>query len=209
MSEAWSMDRRALLNHALMLAGASAAASVGFSPAALARAASQPTRFLSAGPYATLVAVADTMVPVTDTPGAVAAQVPETFDAMLANWAAPATRTIIVDALGRIDAAARTLTGKGFAALSPDERKAVLLAHDKAALAPAPLPPGTKESFFSRSAAVADPGYYRVKDLIISLYYSSEIGLTKELVYEHVPGEWVPSLKITPGMRPFATPGPF
>ncbi len=35
----------------------------------------------------------------------------------------------------------------------------------------------------------------------------SEIGMTQELVYEHVPGKWVPSLEMTPGMRPFASPG--
>lgn len=208
MSEAFDMDRRALLHHALLLTGATVAATAGFSPAALAKAAARPTRFLSAAPFATLVAVADTMIPVTDTPGAVAAKVPETLDAMLRNWAAPATRTLIVDGLGRIDAAARTQQGKPFAALSPDQRKAVLLAHDKAALAPAPLPPGAKDGFLTRVVGVADQGYYRLKDLVISLYYASEIGLTQELIYEHVPGQWVPSLKITPGMRPFAGPGP-
>ena len=55
--------------------------------------------------------------------------------------------------------------------------------------------------------SVADPGYHRIKTLVLSLYYNSEIAMTQELVYEHVPGEWVPSLEITPGMRPFAGGG--
>ncbi len=56
---------------------------------------------------------------------------------------------------------------------------------------------------------MVDNGYQRLKGLIVSLYYVSEIGMTQELVYEHVPGKWEPSLKLSDGMRPFASPGFF
>lgn len=209
MQDAFNMDRRAMLSHALLVAGASAAAVAGFTPEALAKAARQQKRFLAASPFAALGAVADTIIPVTDTPGAVAAQVPQKLDAMLSNWAAPATRTMLVEAIARIDAAAKAQKGKAFAALSPEERKALLIAHDKAALTAVPVPPGAKTGNpFAPYVSVADRGYYKLKELMISLYYASEIALTQEQVYEHVPGEWVPSLKITPGMRPFASVGP-
>jgi len=56
-------------------------------------------------------------------------------------------------------------------------------------------------------AHVVDNGYQLIKELVVALYYVSEIGMTQEQVYEHVPGKWVPSLKITGGVRPFASPG--
>lgn len=202
------IGRRALLQRALVLAGA--ASTVSFSAEALAAAASQPQRHLAKSAFAALSALADIMIPVTDTPGALAAQVPETLDAMLANWAAQETHELITTALVRLDAEAQAKTGKPFAALAAADRATFLTAHDKASLVPVPPPPGAKSANpFAPVISVVDNGYYRVKDLIITLYYSSEIALTQELIYEHVPGEWVPSLKITPGMRPFAGTGPF
>ena len=208
MIEGLHVDRRDLLGHALLLVGAAASAS--FSAEALAAAASGGKRYLAKSPFTTLSALADTMIPVTDTPGALAAGVPETLDAMLAHWASAPTRELITGGLARIDAAAIAQQGKAFAAIAPQDRLAFLVEHDKAALKAVPPPPGAKPAHpFAPLVSVADNGYHRLKDLVITLYYASEIGMTRELVYEHVPGEWVPSLKITPGMRPFAGTGPF
>lgn len=202
------LRRRALLAHALVLAGAAATATI--STEALAYGAKKPKRFLGKSAFATLSAACDTLIPVTGTPGALAAKVPQTFDALLANWASPATRELVSGALVRLEAAAKAQTGKSFARLPAAERSAFLAEYDKAALKAVPPPPGAKPAHpFAPLVSVADNGWHRVKDLSITLYYMSEIGLTEELVYEHVPGEWVPSLKITPGMRPFAGTGPF
>lgn len=206
MTDGLNMTRRNLLNHALVLAGGAAVAT--FSPDALARAARRPARFLGRSAFATLEAFADTMVPVTDTPGALAANVPATIDAMLRHWASPATRDLVTGALGRIDAAATAQQGKPFVALSPAERLALLTEHDKAALKAVPPPPGARSANpFSPLISVADNGYHKLRELTVTLYYASEIGLTQELIYEHVPGEWQPSITITPGMRPYASGG--
>lgn len=208
MLEQLDMDRRALLHRALLLAGATATA--GFSAEALAMAARRPVGFLGKDAMATLSAVADTMVPVTDTPGALAARVPALLDALLTSWAAPETRDMVRAALGRIDAMALAGKQKPFAALAPADRLSLLTEHDKAALKPVPPPPGVKSANpFAPVVSVADNGYHKLKELVVTLYYASEIGMTRELVYEHVPGEWVASLPITPGMRPFAGTGHF
>lgn len=207
MPDELSIKRRALLQGILAMAGAASTAS--FSLGALAKVAKSDKQFLDDSAFATLSAVADTIIPVTDTPGALAAGVPANLDALLLNWAAPATREMIVASLGRIDKAARKEQAKAFGELCADERKAFLIEYDKAALKSVPLPPDAPKTHpFSPPVSVVDNGYHRIKDLVISLYYISEIGLTQELVYEHVPGAWVPSLKITPGMRPFASGGP-
>lgn len=207
MTESYELNRRDLLRNILVLAGA--AATANFSLSALAEVVKGTEKFLDAAALETLSAIADTIVPVTDTPGALATEVPAKLDALLLNWAAPDTRDLIVDGMNRVDGAAKSSTGKSFKDLSPDERKVCLVEHDKAALQPGPPPPNARKSAnpFAAASYVVDNGYQRLKGLIVSLYYVSEIGMTQELVYEHVPGKWVPSLEMTPGMRPFASPG--
>ena len=196
------MDRRELIGGLAALLGVAA-----LPGDVLAAAKVSAKRFLEPAPFALLRAVADTLIPQTDTPGAVAAGVPETFDGLLANWAAPKTRTILTTALSQIDAAAQSSEGKPFVALSPERRKAMLSAYDLAILTAnkGKDGPDAIRTFFG-SGSDADPGYARLKTLLVTLYYSSEIGLTQELIYEHVPGPFVASMKITPQTRPFTGP---
>jgi gluconate 2-dehydrogenase gamma chain len=201
------MDRRGLIARALMLVGASV--TPGTIDAFAASKARGRKRFLTAPQFALLSAIADTIIPVTDTPGAVAAGVPAKLDGMLTTWASVETRDKIVGALAAIDAAAKTSAAKGFAALAPVQRKSILVEYDKAALKPGPKPKVKLSALQALlgGAPVINPAYLKLKELVIALYYSSEIASTKELIYEHNPGTWVPSLKITPESRPFAGTG--
>jgi gluconate 2-dehydrogenase gamma chain len=200
------MDRRALMSRALLLVGATAL------PADVWAAKSRGRRrFLGKAQFALLSAIADTIIPDTDTPGAVAAGVPAKLDAMLRDWASAKRRNELMRVLTEIDSLAMMNDKKPFSSLSPDRRKALLVEHDKAALEPEPV---SKEKLnvipaMSGVSPVANPGYLKLKELVIALYYASEIASTKELVYEHVPGPWVPSLKVTPESRPFAGVGGF
>jgi hypothetical protein len=194
------MDRRSLLSTALLLVGATAA--TGLTPEALAKAATRPKPYLDEPTFALLSAIADTIIPRTETPGAIDARVPAKFEGLLVNWASSNRRFELVDAIGRIDRAAKETQPAGFAALAPDARKEMLVAYDRAALKPAPR----KEKLSGMRAMIAgasvvDPGYAKLKELIALLYYCSEEALTTELVYEHVPGGWTPSIKVTPDTR--------
>ena len=196
-------DRRKLISRIALLIGAAA-----LPVDVLAAPRHSAKRYLTPVQFTLLCAVADTLVPVTDTPGALAARVPANFDGLLSHWASAETRTKLTDALARIDVFARSETGHAFPALPAEQRHAVLVKHDLAALKP--VPRTDKLSGIAAMMAgpsVVDQGYARLKDLLVTLYYASEIGLTAELVYEHVPGKWVPSLKITPEMRPYASVG--
>lgn len=219
-----SVDRRSMLQQALLLVGA---ALVPGGAEALAAAAKSGKRQLGAPDYALLTALADTIVPKTDTPGAVEVGVPQTVDALLGTWASPARRTALLGALHKIDALAQAQHGKAFAALTVAEREAVLTPHDAAALkappkapesttialgaAPTPVDPNygrTKQqpaqSTMERMAPrFADPGYGKLKELIVVSYYCTEAALTTELRYEHDPGAWEPSIPLTPTTRPW------
>jgi len=203
MVEMGGMDRRSLLAHALILVGASAAvgACQTIAPVDAGAAQAGGWRF-SPAQLATLSAAADTLVPTGDTVGATDVHVPALFEGLMANWAAPATRTAMLHVLGQIDA----LPGgaRHFAALPLAERTALLSAHDRIALAPSgahgsPLGP----------APATDPAYQKFKQLVLTLFYLSQPALTQELSYTHIPGRWDPSVPVTSATRPQGGPGMF
>jgi len=217
----------------MVLAGATALAPA-FSFEALA--ADTSPLLLDASHFALLSAVADTMVPVTDTPGAIAAGVPRAFDALLRNWASQERRATLIGALETIDSLSNQGEKQPFAKLSPTKRHALLTAYDAIALkAPsgttatpltqppteidpqhgrarqeAPSAPSTVtkrgRTIYSTEPNVVDPAYAKLKQLIVVLFYFSEVGLTNELSYAHDPGSWDPSLPITPHTRPMGGP---
>jgi gluconate 2-dehydrogenase gamma chain len=210
VNQFFEMDRRALMTRIMYLVGATGvvAATAGCKQTG-GSGAGKP---LAAAQFAVLSAIADTIVPATDTPGAVAVGVPKQLDGMLVNWASPKRRTELVGAIDAIDTLAMTSTKKSFAALDAAQRKALLTAHDAAAVKPGP-PPKKKLTGLAAmigGAPVMNPAYVKLKELIINLYYNSEIAMAKELVFEPVPGKYVASMKVTPETRPFAgVGGPF
>lgn len=191
MTETAALSRRELLQRALLLVGASLAPLRG--PAFANSTTTKP----AIGPelMRLITAVADTIIPRTDTPGAVEAGVPRSFATMLDTWASATRRADLIEALNRIDKLAQQQRGRSFAELAPDERHELLAAHDVMALQPAP----NNASIFSPQ--FVDPGYAKLKELIVVLFYLSETALTHELVYEHSPGTWRPSVPVTAETR--------
>jgi gluconate 2-dehydrogenase gamma chain len=194
-----NMDRRGLMARVLLLVGASVTASACQTMDAIAPVAAGTPGRLTVAQMATLTAAADAIIPETDTPGAVAAGVPERFEGLLVNWASPQTRTSLETVLARIDGLSGD--GRSFAALTPEDRHRLLSAHDAAAMQPSDR---TETVFISARAVPTDAAYGRFKDLIVSLYFMSQAALTQELVYQHVPGRWEPSTPVTATTRPWA-----
>jgi hypothetical protein len=186
------MDRRELLQRALLLVGASL---LPLDDQAQADSTTAKTP-IEQTQLALISAVADTILPKTDTPGAVEAGVPQTFSAMLNTWASPTRRADLIEALSRIDKLSQQRRGRSFTDLAASERHEVLAAHDLAALQASPQNGGS-----ALSPRYADPAYAKLKELIVVLFYLSESALTHELVYEHTPGVWRPSVTITPETR--------
>jgi gluconate 2-dehydrogenase gamma chain len=170
-----TLDRRRMMEGLGALIGLAA-----LPPEALAA-----TKRKSRPSTALLTAVADTLIPRTDTPGAVQVGVPAKFDALMHDWASPAHRAEHLAALAAIDDAAKTKAGRPFALLALAARKSMLAAYDA-------------ENFATNAT------YARLKALLVSLYYMTEPGATKELRYEHAPGAWVASIPLTPQTRAWA-----
>jgi hypothetical protein len=123
-----------------------------------------------------LSAATETIMPTTDTPGAVAAGVPQYVDRAIATWCAPADAERLKAGLTQLDDKARGRQAASFAALSADQRTAVL---------------NEVEAEFLAAERQRQPHYWRsLKDLTTSGYFTSQLGATKALRYDPRPGAY-------------------
>ena len=136
----------------------------GFKPAA---------PYMTAGQRALTAAVSERIIPTTDTPGAIAAEVPAFIEMMLSEWYWQSERDMVMGGLNAMDASARKTHGKPFAAITPEQQDAILTLAMQQTLSEAP----------------AD-SFEHLRQLVIFGYYSSEIGCTVERVYLPVPGRY-------------------
>ena len=177
-----SVDRRGLMQRALLLLGA-AAVPVTWSSLADAAAATylaKPDRDL-------LAVYAETLIPRTKTPGAIDAGVPQSVDAMLANWASAETAKRYAAALRRLDSAVRARAGTSLLRLSTAKRHDAIRAYD------------------AERIAAKDPDYIKLRELVLVTYYLSEPGATQELRYEQIPGVWDAEMPLGKDRRAWAT----
>lgn len=163
------LNRRALLLGAVLLVGG-AAALTRFARQSGAANAAGPA--LSAEQFALLEQVCEAMIPTTDTPGAIVAGVPAFIRQMLEEWGSEETRTELIGVLETLEKLAWSRFGASFVELAPDRRFEVL------------------KTFDAQRLAQQDPAYRKFKRLMLLGYYQSEIGATRELRFELVPGAW-------------------
>ncbi len=161
-------NRRALILGAVFLAGG-AAALTRLRNGSRGDGAGQ---VLTAAQFAMLELVSDIIIPATDTPGAIAAGVPQYIREMLANWAAPQTLTEFAAMLDLIDQRAWGRFGAGFLELAHERRFELM------------------RDFDAEMVTSGDKNYRRLKFLVLVGYYHSEVGATQELRFELVPGAW-------------------
>jgi hypothetical protein len=124
-------------------------------------------KVLSAHQDQTVTALCELIIPQTDTPGAKAAQVNRFIDAVLKE-AAAADRTSFLKGLAWMDARSTALFGKDVISSTPDQQTALL----------------TRLSSEESGAAEDQAGrdfFQALKSMTITGYYSTEIGLRKEL----------------------------
>ena len=133
-------------------------------------------QFLNPAQYSLVGAVADIVIPRTDTPGAVDAGVPLFIDQMFSAVYAKADQTRYLTAMAAFDKAG----GKPFLQLDPAQRKALVTKLHKEALA---VPPGGKLSPAADFVLMS-------KKLTMLGFFLSQPGCTQVLQYDPVPGAW-------------------
>ena len=167
------LDRRTTLSTLGAMFG-----SALFAPIARAATAAQPLQGALGMPVFTAPqkalgsALSERVIPATDTPGAVAAGVPAYIEQLLGEWGLPGDVAPVVAGFDAIEARSASDYGVPAAAASAEQQDALLtLAMNKAL-------PG------------AEPFFEIFRQLVITGYYTSEIGMTVERDYVPVPGRY-------------------
>ena len=134
---------------------------------------------------ASLVAfLADTLIPRTDTPGAIDAVVPQLMDQLYREWASVSTQRLHRRQLQSIAQKLADYGGSSSVRDASSRRVQALRELDAAA--------------FSNGASASELADYRaVKSLIIDSYYSTESGATLEHHYVPIPGRWIASAPLS------------
>lgn len=169
------IDRRTALAGVVAIFGANLfaplARAVAYKPDPVINTGAPMTVFTPAQ-RALVTALSERVLPTTDTPGAIAAGVPDYIEHMLGDWAVDDDRATIIDGLAAIDARSMADYGKPAVKATAAQQDALLtLAMNKSL-------PG------------AGPFFEAFRQLVITGYYTSEIGITQEREYLPVPGEY-------------------
>jgi hypothetical protein len=126
----------------------------------------------------TLSAACETIVPTTDTPGAIAAGVPQKIDSWIAVWLDKPAGDRLKAGIDQLDERARARGAANFSALTGDQKIALLseVEGDQRA-ADRARPPA--------------PHYWNtLKGLTTTAYFTSQAGATKAAHYDPVPGAY-------------------
>lgn len=185
-----SLDRRDALAGIAAMFGASL-----FAP--IARAVAAQMTPISEGPpsaavftdrqRALMTSLSERVMPTTDTPGAIAAGVPEFIEKLLADWAGPDERKPILAGLDAIEERSQADYKVTASKASPAQQDAMLTL--------------AMEGKFPAGAEFFD----KFRQLVITGYFTSEIGITQERDYLPVPGRYDGAFPYTPGTKVYSS----
>jgi hypothetical protein len=179
------MDRRELLYRASMILGGAISAGTmsGILAGCTATTPSADDRqtFLTADEMRTITAMADQIIPRTDTPGALDVGVPAFIDRMLAGFYQDRERTAFRVGLQAAATDGAELRGKPFADLTSEEQIVLMQQYDQ-----------QQYDYTRRNAGQdAPPHFFRLmKELTIVGFCTSEAGATKLMNYNQTPGPY-------------------
>lgn len=202
------MNRRQFLQCAALLVSGTAASAPG-----LALSGEQRRHLLEAPEYiagdinyftpaqrGTLAMLTETIIPRTDTPGAVDAGVPRFIELMVADWFDESERAIFDTGLEALILSAMQIHGRPFEALEERQRLAMLEALEAEAGDAQWYAPGGAE----RSLEAA-PFICQLKELTAWGFFTSRVGATEVLRYNPMPMTFDGDRPLDPGASSWST----
>ena len=176
------MQRRDAIKSLLAISAASALAACTGKPenGAAKPAASASLKYASEGEFlnakemALVAALAQTIIPKTDTAGAIEAGVPATIQGLASEWGDDNFRRYTRNGLAALGKHFKSVGGQAFADQSDKQRESLLSKYDADVF----------------GGKIKDDFYRNFKSTVATAYYMSEPGATEELIYEAVPGDW-------------------
>ena len=175
LSGAFSIDRRTALAGIAGVFGASLfaplARAAGYEPVPRIN-TGKPAPVFTPAQRALVAALSERVMPTTDTPGAIAAGVPDYIEHMMGDWAVNDDRDLILGGLAALDARSMADFGKPALKASATQQDALLTLamNDR-------MPGGAR--FFEA-----------FRQLVVTGYFTSEVGIMQERTYLPVPGDY-------------------
>jgi hypothetical protein len=111
-----------------------------------------------------LSAIAEIIIPETDTPGAIEAGVPRFVELILSDWHTAEEREPVLEGMAKLDKECRSAYGKDFADCSEAEQTEALAASQGSTM------------------------FTTLKTLVVNGYFTSELGATSQAGYNPMPG---------------------
>jgi hypothetical protein len=175
------ITRREVLQGLIVsIGGATALTACGGVANVLSTRAGSAARFYTSDEYALVIRISDLIIPRTETPGAVDANVPGYIDGLMADWANNETKNAHRTALRQIKVELDQRASGNFLDASDSAAEQSLVSFDAAA--------------FAEDGDAS--GYKRMKGYVSQSYFATEDGATEELKWVAFPGRWDPSVEI-------------
>jgi hypothetical protein len=147
-------------------------------------------RTLNPHQNATLVTMTDLIIPKTDTPGAKAVNVNEFIDLILTEWAHEDERQHFLSGLDDVDKRSNTIFGKNFIEVTPARQEILLRELDQRYAMDREERAAHPYVRRPHNAQLTGDFFGVVKRMTLYGYYTSEVGFTKELRKEIIPGAY-------------------
>ena len=145
--------------------------------------------YFNTSEMAQIAALADTIIPPTETAGAAVAGVPDTLQQLATEWGDDGFRAYWRGGLKSLVSKLQDAESTAFTEQPADQRQLILSAHDA-------------EVF---DGAIEDGFYRDFKATVVQAYYMSEAGASEELAYEPVPGEFIGCVDLSDFPKTWAT----
>jgi len=173
-SDSWAMTRREAIRRTALMLGVAVTPSLLMG--VMHAQASTPNRkapaYLTAKQFETVSAIAERILPKTDTPGAGDVGVPAFIDLMYGKYMTAAEKRVFADGLLEVESGSAGTNSSGFAALTPAQQDSMLKRIAEAAQ-------GKEGTFF-----------HLMKELTLLGYFTSEPIGKKVLHYDPIPGRY-------------------
>jgi hypothetical protein len=158
---------------------------------------------LSASERQTIAVLAELIIPTTDTPGAIAAGVPEFIVDIVDTWFNETERQIFLAGLQELERRAVAEEGVPFSEAS--EKVQTILLREQEQAAQTYRPPESTKGVFSKEHDPNTPFFTSLKQLVVVGYYTSEIGCKQEQIYVPMPGQYEGNLNYSDFGRRFSS----
>lgn len=144
-------------------------------------------RTLDPDQNATVTAIAEMIIPKTETSGATDVGASQFIDLILTEWYNEEERSRFLHGLADVDVRTQALFGKKFVACSPDQRAKILVALGERMTKDARSVRASKPGYRGSPAKPDNNFYYMMRDLTLTAYYTSEESAGRESGFQVSP----------------------